>query len=299
VTGLCDLATNLPILVGSLLDREANLKKGRFREETLTDIVTGALAAFAGPELVIEYPDEAVTGGDLDLEFWHVETGKSLSLRIQAKRLSAESENGKAVKIKNRAYKELLHKVPTTGAYQFHTLKDSSDKHLPLYMFYNHGSVTRDSEFLGKHPAVKGINLAFASDIARQMEDELSAKPKRRNHKRLSHLRPYFFDLSEILCPPTSVGGSVPTPDAVFEALREAWDRVLADSGPDGDVERVIRLLLGDRWFSIVRSSRRRIADGAAIRINREIKLPVITFISGRTEDDRTPRIFEDGPTPE
>ncbi len=50
---MCDLATKLPLLIGGLLDRESKLKRGRFREETMTDIVTGALAAFAGPNLVI------------------------------------------------------------------------------------------------------------------------------------------------------------------------------------------------------------------------------------------------------
>ncbi|WP_367227044.1 DUF6615 family protein, partial [Mesorhizobium sp.] len=59
---LCDLATRLPLVIGGLLDRETNLKRGRFREETMTDILTGALAAFAGPELVISYPIEKDTG---------------------------------------------------------------------------------------------------------------------------------------------------------------------------------------------------------------------------------------------
>jgi len=38
-------------LIGQLLDRESYLARGRFREETMTDIFTGALAAFAGPNL--------------------------------------------------------------------------------------------------------------------------------------------------------------------------------------------------------------------------------------------------------
>jgi len=51
---ICELASTLPRLIGTLLDREAGLKKGRFREETLTDVLTASLAAFAGPQLVIE-----------------------------------------------------------------------------------------------------------------------------------------------------------------------------------------------------------------------------------------------------
>jgi hypothetical protein len=113
-TTMCDLASKLPLLIGQLLDRESHLKRGRFREETMTDIFTGALAAFAGSNLVIQYPVEVETGGDIDLRFWHAASGRNLFVRIQAKRLNAESDVAKTkqVKIKNRAYNELLHKPP-------------------------------------------------------------------------------------------------------------------------------------------------------------------------------------------
>lgn len=63
MTTICDVANKLPNLIGALLDSESVLKRGRFREETLTDLFTGSLAAFAGPDLVIQYPPEAMTGG--------------------------------------------------------------------------------------------------------------------------------------------------------------------------------------------------------------------------------------------
>lgn len=66
---MCDLATRLPLIIGRLLDRETLLHRGRFREETMTDILTGSLAAFAGPELIIQYPIEVMTGSDIDLRF--------------------------------------------------------------------------------------------------------------------------------------------------------------------------------------------------------------------------------------
>ena len=81
----CDLSQKLPMLIGCLLDQESVLMRGRFREETMTDKFTGSLAAFAGPEIVIQYPVEVVTGGDLDLCFWNVARGRDLNLRIQAK----------------------------------------------------------------------------------------------------------------------------------------------------------------------------------------------------------------------
>jgi hypothetical protein len=127
MTSLCNLSRKLPLLVGNLLDRENSLSKGRFREETFTDILSGAFASFAGPSLVIEYPNEALTGGDIDLDFFHAASGKLLALRIQAKRLNGATNNkGGAVKPDVRSYEHLLHKVahPVSNVidYQYRTL---------------------------------------------------------------------------------------------------------------------------------------------------------------------------------
>ena len=289
---MCDLATKLPKLVANLLDRESKLKRGRFREETLTDIFTGALAAFAGPDLVIEYPPEATTGGDIDLDFWHVSSGRWLRLRIQAKRLSAGMNTGKPVSIGHRAYNELLHQVPkTTGPYQFETLVKNHGQFLPLYMFYNHGAVTRDSYFTAGSPAVNGINLAFASDIADEMDAKIKAKPKRLHHKRLVHLRKHFFGLDAILCPAGNWEGNVPSPDVVSASLDRAWRNVMDGRG---DVDRVARVLDVPWALKPHADPDRRLADGPAIRVNQTLERPMITLMSARTDDDRTPRISDD-----
>ncbi|WP_028742830.1 DUF6615 family protein [Rhizobium leguminosarum] len=292
MTTLCDLAAKLPGLIGVLLDREGKLKKGRFREETLTDVFTAALAAFAGPSLIIEYPDEAVTGGDLDLDFWHVSSGRRLRLRIQAKRLNAEKNNKKAVAIRHRAYNELLHVVPSTSVYQFRTLLSSAGRYVPLYMFYNHGSVVRDTHFAGATPVVSGVNLAFADDIAVELEAKLAAKPKRLHHKRLSHLRPHFFDLATILCPSVEPGDDVPSPDAVSNALMRTWLEG-ADEAKRSDDEYVIRWLTAPRSVLPDWEGYRRIQDGPAIRFNPELQRPTITFFSGRSDDALTPKVSD------
>ena len=291
-TAMCELATRLPKLVASLLDRESKLKRGRFREETLTDIFTGALAAFAGPDLVIEYPPESATGGDIDLDFRHVSSGRRLQIRIQAKRLNAEMNTGKAVVMGHRAYNELLHQVPpTTGPYQFDTLVKNCGKFLPLYMFYNHGAVTRDSYFTAGSPAVSGINLAFASDIAGEMNAKIAAKPKRLHHKRLAHLRKYFFGLDTILCPTEDWDGNVPPPDVVSASLDRTWNRIMAERD---DVDRVPRMLNAPSTIKTRFDPDRRLQDGPAIRMNQTLERPMITLMSGRTDDDRTPRISDD-----
>jgi hypothetical protein len=293
-TTICELARKLPRLVANLLDRESKLKRGRFREETLTDICTGALAAFAGPELVIEYPPEAATGGDVDLDFWHVSSGQRLLLRIQAKRLNADTNDGKAVAIGYRAYNELLHQVPKkTGPYQFDTLVKECGPFLPLYMFYNHGTVAQHPYFRGAKPTVSGINLAFAFDIADEMNAKLTAKPKRLHHKRLSHLCKHFFDLEAILCPPGDWDGNVPSPDAVSGSIRRAWNDANVGQADRSDDERVIRRLYEPMTIGTHRDLDRRLPDGPAIRVSQVLERPMVTLISGRTDDDRTPRISD------
>lgn len=294
-TTMCSLAKTLPLLIGQLLDREAKLKKGRFREETMTDIITGALATFAGPELVIQYPNEAETGGDLDLRFWHVKSGRNVLLRIQAKRLNAAKNGTKRVKIANRSYQELLHKPPTSADYQFESLLSAPAPWVPLYMFYNHQSVVNDGYFSGLVPAVSGVNLAFATDVADELRSKLFAAkaiPKSiKHHKRLSYLRKHFFGLGAVLCPHGNwAGASVPPPESVAASLREQWNaHGQRTSRTDG--EDIVMRKLSEPDQLIVSAFGRRIPDGPAIRIDQSLERPLISFISGRTDDDRTPSI--------
>jgi hypothetical protein len=290
---LCDLATRLPLVIGGLLDREANLKRGRFREETMTDILTGALAAFAGPELVISYPIEKDTGGDLDLRFWNVAENRDLWVRIQAKRLNAA-----VVRNKNRSYNELLHKPSPSHDYQFRTLRDTPPPWIPLYLFYNHASVTTDPSFRGLSPTVTGANLAFASDIAAELEAKLSgvsATPKTGVfNKRLSHLQPHFFGLEALFCPGMSVPGeAVPRPEMVGLSLTTQYflqgPRARGKTDADGILGRLSKSLEHRTGLGIDLT----LADGPAVRVDRSLECPRVTFISGRTTDSRTPIISE------
>lgn len=298
MTTVCELATKLPKIIGGLLDCESKLKRGRFREETLTDIFTGALTAFVGKSLVIQYPPEAKTGSDLDIDFWHVSSGDYLGLRIQAKRLNAATQQGKPVKPEVRSYKELLHQVPGTGNYQFRTLMKYAGKRMPLYMFYNHAAITRDSFYSGKQPAVRGINLAFASDVSMLMEKKLRKSKGSSINKRLEKLRPYFFDLSVIFCPLLRSGEMVPTPGSVRIALQEAWERTMADLAanvPADELPAVYarRRILRETEIKFPEASFQ-LTDGPAVRFNRNIERPAITFISGRSDEIPGPTISDE-----
>lgn len=295
MTTLCDLADRLPHLIGALLDSESILKRGRFREETMTDLFTGSLAAFAGPHLVIQYPPETVTGGDLDIDFWNVAVGDWFGLRLQAKRLNAAFDKATAVKPKHRRYNELLHVVPSTGIYQFETLMKSSRREgrLPLYMFYNHAAITSDPIFAGALPAVRGVNLAFACDVAGKLEEQLAAKGKRLFNQRLVNLRPYFFDLATILCPHNSQG-AIPTPDEVETSLWEQASKNLSVLTPQQIARRVVYRIRHFRRHARVHGGSKLISDGPAFRLNPELQRPKITVISGMTGDERTPIIFDE-----
>lgn len=224
-------------------------------------------------------------------------TGRDLHLRIQAKRLNAGFDGTKPVKIVHRAYRELLHKPAGSTAYQFETLAAAPAPFIPLYMFYNHASVVGDAHFAGAGPAVRGVNLAFAADIAREMKTKVAAAKARprliMHHKRLTHLRKHLFGLEAILCPGgISAGSSVPTPEAVSESLREKWVGRNRPKISEDDV--VLRILSEPLVMRPSGAVEPRPADGPAIRIDRNVEVPTITFISGRTDDGRNPVVTDD-----
>lgn len=295
---MCDLATKLPLLIGGLLDRESKLKKGRFREETMTDILTGALAAFAGPNLVIEYPPEAVTGEDIDLRFWHVADAEEVHVRLQAKRLNAEMDGKRKRKVQHRSYEHLLHRPNSTAPYQFRTLESSPYPWVPLYMFYNHLSVVNDMHFKGTTPTVSGVNLAFAKDVAEQLELKVAgataAAKKVIHNQRLSHLRKNFFELDAILCPAGDWNGEeVPPPSLVAASLSERYEEFIKINDLDAD-DALFRILTKPGRLQVALNAPRRLGNGPAVRINQTLERPVVTLISGRT--DAAPTITG-GPT--
>lgn len=264
----------------------------------MTDIMTGALAAFAGPELLFEYPDELNTGGDLDLRFWHAASGRDVHVRLQAKRLNAATNAGKPVGVASRSYAELLHKPPSSSMPQYKTLAATAAPIIPLYMFYNHHSVVDDPFHSGPGPVVSGVNLAFAADIARELDRKVAAAgkiPKQvLHHKRLKHLRTHFFVLDAILCPGGDwEGAGVPSPNLVSASLRDRWNDGTRN-GPITTADDPILRRLSEPLHMLPSSGdRRRPADGSAVRVDKALDKPLITFISGRTDDDRTPLIYD------
>ena len=164
---------------------------------------------------------------------------------------------------------------------------------------YNHHTVTLDPYFPATAPAVRGINLAFADDIASELEDKLSSAastPKRiKHHKRLSHLRRHFFGLEELLCPAGDwESEAVPSPQLVSASLRQRYMAHGEGAVRTEDSEIMFRLLSEPSRLTPDRGAIRRVPDGPSIRVNQTIAHPTVTFISGRTDDNRTPVVSDD-----
>lgn len=222
MTTICDVGKRFPGFVAAFLQREGELKRGRFREETLTDMFAAALVPFAGPHLHISFPYEPETGGDIDLHYVNLGTGRAFDVRLQAKRLSPSTNAGRVVEWDRREYPELLHKSGKGQIHQYKTLAATVAPTVPMYMFYNHQDAVDHASALRGWPPVAGVNLAFAADIARELDQHNRAPGSLRNRRRLRQLRQWFLPLEFLLCPPAP-WRPVPTPDAVRSTLASAW----------------------------------------------------------------------------
>jgi hypothetical protein len=85
-------------------------------------------------------------------------------------------------------------------------------------------------------------------------------------------------------------GDDVPSPDTIAHALEQKWLETL-DNVTKSDADRVGRWLSFTPFLRQAEESDRRIPDGPPIRFTPDIERPTITFLSGRTDDERTPNI--------
>ena len=278
-----------------MLQRENALSRGRFCEETFTDLLTAMLIPFAGERLQILYPDEPHTGGDIDFIFVNLGTGRRLTVRVQAKRLNQEFEgslssrptakqakSGRANDFDRRRYNELLHRVEKGGAYQYQTLTESEGV-VPLYAFYNHQEVVLEGRKRNCHPEISGVNLALADRLKPSLDAELrglkSTPQKRNGFKRMSYIQRWFFGLDTLLCP-GDAEELAPTPELIAERLQDLWtaDSDLADDRSYGKLS----LLQSDDADSSASSS---LLDEGMI-VSPRVSRPTIRLLSGLPNRD-------------
>lgn len=195
---LCDLARDFPPFVARFLEHGLTLRR-RFREETITDLLMGALITAAGRKLIVEFPDEPQTGADMEWNFVAPQSGTFFRLVIQAKQVYGDG------KVWSRhCYRELYHKSGVGSQLQSETLCDTARHSLatyPLYIFYNSASTVDLARSGGCHQ-IEGVNIADGFEIERLV---ISAKGRalRTGNRSLKAISPLFAPLTSLLCPAT------------------------------------------------------------------------------------------------
>ena len=225
---LCTLAHFFPDHVARFLERDRGLTRN-FREETVTDLLMASLVALGPVGVRVDYPDERKTGADMDWIFAaprEINGGRYLRILLQAKRASAS----RAKRSSPWRYQHLDHGRPK--GQQAHTLLDYASKRpggmatLPMYILYHPKSALASAA--GKLPAIEGVNLVFAAQVAPIVWGGCTSA-----QKAVSFWRPRFLQLSDFLCwaiPGIPAGPNIFHPDLVAMRLRSRAEGISSDA---------------------------------------------------------------------
>jgi hypothetical protein len=207
---LCEFANRFPSDLAQLLERDRGLTRN-FREETATDLLMMGLTPFQPLGIRVDFPDEKVTGADMDWIYaapHEVGGGSYLRLMIQSKRCKEQRlKDGSSYWY----YDHLDHGTPKGS--QSQTLVNHAATSpdgmatLPLYMFYHPQSALQGP--LGALPEIEGINIRLARDVV-----GIVAGGCKRKEKKVSRWRAGFMSLSDLLCWPVVDLPSPPSPPA-------------------------------------------------------------------------------------
>src|SRR5271156_1440807 len=183
---LCQFAQQFPNFVADFLNRSRSLRR-RFREESVTDLLMASLIAIGGDRVPVEFPNEPVTGADMEWNFVNWDDGSFYRLRIQAKKLYGIGRNWK-----RHSYTHLLDLSPNKRP-QVEVLCEAARRvqAYPLYIFYNaqdHCQLAWNGGLL----ALRGINIADGYRIRALA---------RRGKKNLRAVHPLLQFLSLLFCP--------------------------------------------------------------------------------------------------
>lgn len=195
---LCYLAHQFPLFVANFLEHSRPLRR-RFREETVTDLLMGSLITAGGRRIIVEFPDEPVTGADMEWNFANPDDGTFFRVLLQAKQCYGE---GKAWT--RHYYKELLHTAGSGSKRQAVALCDTARAEAatyPLYIFYHPESTCAAARASG-FSSVTGACLADGYAIERLVTGSTTRTLRTRN-KSLKTIAPQLFPLSALFCPPT------------------------------------------------------------------------------------------------
>lgn len=198
LTMLCQIAHQFPPYVENFLERGRKLRRS-FREESVTDILMSNLVAAGGAGIIVEFPNEPLTGADMEWNFANPDDGSFYRILVQAKRAYGEGKFWK-----RHSYKELCHQTGKPPALQAVTLCNTARitaATYPLFMFY-HPQRTCSLARADGVRNITGASLADGYDIERLV---LASKSRatRTSNKSLKHISPLLFPLTDLFCPPT------------------------------------------------------------------------------------------------
>jgi hypothetical protein len=153
----------------------------------------GSLLSIGGGSVIVEFPNEASTGADMQWDFVNRDAGTFFRLLIQAKRIY-----GSGSQWTRHSYKKLLYQ--TSGKLQSKILCDRARLEAatyPLYMFYNAEKTCTLARSAGIS-LIEGVNLTDGYLIEQLT---LAASSSSRASLRLGNLHRYFFNLRDLFCP--------------------------------------------------------------------------------------------------
>lgn len=188
----------------------------------------------------VDFPDEPKTGGDMDWVFaapLEIKGGRYLTVRLQAKR----AQLAKRKKGDFWYYQHLDHgkgHQAKTLVAQAKSLSGTGPI-LPMYILYHPQSALQPAK--RKKPAVEGINLLFAHNVAPVVAGGCDIKSKK-----VEKWRSRFMPLSDLMCWPVAVNSfvepqSTDTTQFVLSGVQAPTLRVTGSFHPDLVAQRLNR----------------------------------------------------------
>ncbi len=193
---LCQFSNDFPHQISQIFERDKHLKRN-FREETATDLLMAGLSTFRASGILVDFPHEPTTGGDMEWTFVAPNErngGRYLSLMIQAKR-------ARFSKTKNSGYwyyAHLAHGTPpgqqARNLVSYASSAQSPPGTYPMYIFYHPLSAL--SGHTKNLPPIRGVNLTSAYVILPVVSRRCT-----RPEMRVTYWRPHFISLPDLFCP--------------------------------------------------------------------------------------------------
>lgn len=152
-----------------------------------------------GAGIIVEFPDEPVTGADMEWNFVNRDDGTFFRILLQAKQAYGDGSIWT-----RHCYKELLHTSGSGTTPQAVILCNTSRTDpatYPLYILYHSERTCALASGAG-FPNVTGVSLADGYAIERLVTASTTRKLRTRN-KSVGHIAPLLTPLSSLFCPST------------------------------------------------------------------------------------------------